>query len=100
VIDESDLQDEKYFDPKISTLFGIAIDGSDEYENVSDSIRVKFELDSNAIGESHLLSKTHCDPSLCLYLTQYFGQEEEDEYRNSSKPPGQRYHFGSDYHLF
>jgi hypothetical protein len=29
VIDESDLQDEKHFDPRISTLFEIKIDSSD-----------------------------------------------------------------------
>jgi hypothetical protein len=39
----------KHFDPRISTLFGIKIDGSDEYENASDSIRVKREFDSNVI---------------------------------------------------
>jgi hypothetical protein len=36
VIDESDLQLEKYFDSRISTLVGINIDLSDEYENTSD----------------------------------------------------------------
>jgi hypothetical protein len=46
VIDESDLQFEKHFNPRISTFFGIKIDRSDEDENVSDSIRVKCELDS------------------------------------------------------
>jgi hypothetical protein len=30
VIDESDLQDEKHFDPRISTLFRIMIDSSDD----------------------------------------------------------------------
>jgi hypothetical protein len=29
-IDESDSQDEKHFDPKISTLLGIKIDSSDD----------------------------------------------------------------------
>jgi hypothetical protein len=51
-IDESDLQYEKQFDPRISTLFGIKIDLSDEVENASDSIRVKCEFDSNLIDES------------------------------------------------
>jgi hypothetical protein len=46
VIDESDLQSEKQDDPRISTLFGIKIDSSDEYENASDSIRIKCEFDS------------------------------------------------------
>jgi hypothetical protein len=52
VIDESDLQDEKHFDPRISTLFGIKIDSSDEHENASDSIRVKCEFDSKTIHSS------------------------------------------------
>jgi hypothetical protein len=34
------------------TLRGIKIDWSDEYENASDSIRVKREFDSNVIDES------------------------------------------------
>jgi hypothetical protein len=33
---------------------GIKIDWSDEYENASDSIRVKREFDSNVIDESDL----------------------------------------------
>jgi hypothetical protein len=49
VIDESDLQYEKNFDPRISTLLGIKIDSSDVTENVSDSIRVNREFDSNTI---------------------------------------------------
>jgi hypothetical protein len=52
VIDESDLQHEKQFDPRISTFLGIKIDSSDEDENASDSIRVKCEFDSNVIDES------------------------------------------------
>jgi hypothetical protein len=54
VIDESDLQYEKQLDPRISTFFGIKIDWSDEYENASDSIRVKCEFDSNVIDETDL----------------------------------------------
>jgi hypothetical protein len=49
VIDESDLQYEKHFDPRISTLLGIKIDSSDENENTSDSIRIKHEFNSNII---------------------------------------------------
>jgi hypothetical protein len=52
VIDESDLQFEKHSDPRISRFLGIKIDSSDEYENASDSIRVKRELDSNTIDEA------------------------------------------------
>jgi hypothetical protein len=51
-IDESDSQSEKHDDPTISTFRGISIDVSDEYENADDSIRVKFEFDSNEIDES------------------------------------------------
>jgi hypothetical protein len=52
VTDESDLQDSKHFDPRISTFLGIKIDSSDEYENSSNSIRVKCEFDSNTIDLS------------------------------------------------
>jgi hypothetical protein len=54
VIDESDLQFEKHFDPRSSPFLGIKIDWSDEHENTSDSIRVKHEFDSNVIDESDL----------------------------------------------
>jgi hypothetical protein len=50
VIDESDSQYEKHFDPRISTLLGIEIDRSDEKKNASDSIRVKCEFDSNEMN--------------------------------------------------
>jgi hypothetical protein len=49
VIDESDSQDEKHFDSRISTFFGIKIDSSDEFENAFDSICVNREFDSNTI---------------------------------------------------
>jgi hypothetical protein len=52
VINESDLQFEKHFGLTISTLRGISIDRSDDCQNVSDSIRVKCEFDSNVIDES------------------------------------------------
>jgi hypothetical protein len=56
VIDESDLNFEKQFDPRISTFIGIKIDRSDEDEDedeiASDSIRVNREFDSNVIDES------------------------------------------------
>jgi hypothetical protein len=45
VINESDSQDEKQCEPRISTFRGITIDRSDENENVSDSIRVNCEFD-------------------------------------------------------
>jgi hypothetical protein len=47
-------------DPSINcTLRGIIIDRSDEYENVSDSIRVNLESDSNVIDESDLHLEKH-----------------------------------------
>jgi hypothetical protein len=52
VIDESDPQNEKHSDPRISTLCGIKIDRSEEKENALDSIRVKCEFDSNVMDES------------------------------------------------
>jgi hypothetical protein len=57
VIDESDLQHEKQFDPRISTLLGIKIDCSDDPQNASDSIRVNCECDSHKMnwdGNSNL----------------------------------------------
>jgi hypothetical protein len=50
-MDESDLQDEKYFTTRISTLHGIKIDRNDEDENAADSICVKCEFYSNVIHE-------------------------------------------------
>jgi hypothetical protein len=64
VIEESDLQFQKHFDPTISTLFGIKIDSSDENENASDSIRVKCEFDSNEIDESDSQVEKHFNPKI------------------------------------
>jgi hypothetical protein len=52
MIDESDLHPRKHSDPRSSTLHGITIDSSDEYENADDSIRVNRESVSNVIDES------------------------------------------------
>jgi hypothetical protein len=49
---ESETQHKKHFDRRMSTLLGIKIDSNDEYENVSDSIRVKCGFDSNVIDKS------------------------------------------------
>jgi hypothetical protein len=68
VIDESDSHCEKHFDPRLSTFLGITIDSSDEYENVSDSIRVKHESDSNVIDENDLQSEKHFDPRISILL--------------------------------
>jgi hypothetical protein len=82
VIDESDLQDEKHFDPRISIFLGIKIDSSDEYENASDSIRVKREFDSNAIDESDSQNEKHFDPTILTFLG--IKIDSSDEYENAS----------------
>jgi hypothetical protein len=46
-IDESDLQDEKHDDPRISTFRGISIDLTDDSRNAKDSIRINPEHNSN-----------------------------------------------------
>jgi hypothetical protein len=48
------VQSEKQVELRISTLRGIKIDGSEEFENARDSIRVKRELDSNETDSSDL----------------------------------------------
>jgi hypothetical protein len=68
MIDESDSQDERHLDPRISTLLGIKIDSSDEFENASDSIRVKCEFDSNVIDESDSQEKKHAHPRISTLL--------------------------------
>jgi hypothetical protein len=68
VIDESDLQSEKQDDPRISTLLGIKIDSSDDFENAPDSIRVKCEFDSNVIDESDLQYEKQDDPTISTFL--------------------------------
>jgi hypothetical protein len=68
VTDESDSQCEKHCDPRISTLLGIMIDSSDEYENTSDSICIKCEFDSNVIDESALQDGKHFDPTISTFL--------------------------------
>jgi hypothetical protein len=64
VIDESDLQNEKRRNPRISTLFGITIDRNDGLENASDSIRVNCEFNSNVIHEIELQREKQCDPRI------------------------------------
>jgi hypothetical protein len=68
VIDESDSQYEKHLDPRISTLRGIKIDSSDEYENADDSIRVNCEFDSNVTDESDLQDEKHFDSRISTFL--------------------------------
>jgi uncharacterized SAM-dependent methyltransferase len=68
VSDESDLQNEKQFEQRMSTLLGITIDRSDESEKASDSIRVTREFDSNVIDESNLQFEKHFDPTTSTLL--------------------------------
>jgi hypothetical protein len=46
-IDESNLHDEKHDEQWLSTLSGIKLDWSDEFENADEPIRVTREFDSN-----------------------------------------------------
>jgi hypothetical protein len=72
VSDKSDSEFEKQFenhvDPRISKFLEIKIDRSDEDENASDSIRVKYEFDSNAIDESDLQDDKHPDPRISTFF--------------------------------
>jgi hypothetical protein len=63
-IDESDLQDEKHDEPRISTVEGITIDSRSEHENASDSIRVSREFGSNVIDESDPHLEKQFDPRI------------------------------------
>jgi hypothetical protein len=67
VIDESDSQYEKHFNPRISTFIGIKIDLSFENENADDSIRVKCEFDSNVIDENDLQCEKHFDSRISIF---------------------------------
>jgi hypothetical protein len=67
VIDKSDSQFEKHFDPRISTFRGIKIDSSDESKNAYDSIPVKHEFDSNVIDESEKQHEKQCDPRISTF---------------------------------
>jgi hypothetical protein len=51
-----------------STFRGITIDGSDEYANASNSIRVKRESDSNVIDESDSQDEKHFEPRISTFL--------------------------------
>jgi hypothetical protein len=62
------IQFEKHFEQRISTLLGIKIDSSDECENASDSIRVKWEFDSNVIDENDLQDEKQFDPRISTLL--------------------------------
>jgi hypothetical protein len=53
-IDESRLQFEKQYDPRISTGHGITIELSFNHENAPEAIRFSDDGDSNEIDESDL----------------------------------------------
>jgi hypothetical protein len=66
-IDESDSQDEKHGDPRISTFRGISIDLSDEYQKGEDSIRFNRELDSKENDESDSQDEKYDDPRVSTF---------------------------------
>jgi predicted nucleic acid-binding Zn-ribbon protein len=55
------MHDPKQDRPRISTLYGITIDLSDEDANASDSIRIKRDGDSNEIDERDLQDEKQDD---------------------------------------
>jgi hypothetical protein len=67
-MDKSDLHSRKHDEPRISTVLGITIDGSDEYENASDSIRINREFNSNEMDESDLHDRKHNEPRVSTLL--------------------------------
>jgi hypothetical protein len=79
MIDESDSQDEKQADPRISTLLGIKIDWSDDLKNARDSIRVKHEFDSNVIDESDSQDEKQADRRISTLLGIKIDWSDENE---------------------
>jgi hypothetical protein len=82
VIDESDSQNEKHSEPRISTLRGIRIDESDDLENAFNSIRVKCESDSNVTDESDLQHEKHSGPRVSTLRGIMI--DESDDSRNAN----------------
>jgi hypothetical protein len=66
-IDESDLQDEKHDEQRISTLDGITIDLSDANKNADDSIRANREFDSNDIDENDSQNEKHSEQRISTF---------------------------------
>jgi hypothetical protein len=64
--DESERQNKKHDDPRISTCRGIEIDSRNDDENADDSIRFNREFDSNVIDASDLQSEKHDDPTISI----------------------------------
>jgi hypothetical protein len=78
VIDESDLQNEKHPEPRISTFLGIKIDSSDEYENANGSSSVNREFDSKVIDESDLHPEKDPDPRISIFLPMTISDDSEN----------------------
>jgi hypothetical protein len=66
-MDESDVQYEKHFEQRISTLDGITIDLNGKYKNRDDSSRVNREFDSNEIDESDSQSEKHDEQRISTF---------------------------------
>jgi hypothetical protein len=64
VIAESDLHSEKQNEPRISTLLGIKMNSSDDFENADDSIRVNCECDSKIIDKNDLQFEKLDEPKI------------------------------------
>jgi hypothetical protein len=64
---------------RISTLFGIKIDLSDDSKNAHDSTRVNREGDSNEIDESECQPLKYCDPRISTLLGINIDSSDENE---------------------
>jgi hypothetical protein len=78
------LHEQKHDEPRISTLFGITIDSSDEDENAEDSIRVNRELDLNEIDVSDLHEEKHDEPRISTLFGITIDSSDEDENASDS----------------
>jgi hypothetical protein len=67
-MDESDRQFEKHDEPISSTVRGISMDLSLEYENALDSIGINRDRDSNEIDESDSQSEKHAEQRISISL--------------------------------
>jgi hypothetical protein len=83
-IDESEKQDVKHFNPRISTLLRILIDWSDENANACDSIHVKREFDSNVIDESEEQFEKQDEPRISIFRGIMIDLSDDDENADDS----------------
>jgi hypothetical protein len=84
VSDESDSQDEKQSESRISTFRGIMIDSSDDDENAYFSIRFKHEFDSNVSDESDSQDEKHSQPRISTFRG--INIESSDDLENTFDP--------------